>query len=162
MPEDRNLYTSNRTFLVRYSGECVLTVREIWPEGDAPADPTPEDVIDAMHDNLAEADEGRHVTPRSKFDSDDGWLLHEWTLTAGPATLSVDGVPLGPERLRSSFEEHYELTDEDGDDLFANWTCREGHAGRDFSSGKRHFLDTGHFITFSGAKSQVSADPDGE
>lgn len=40
--------SAQRTFHIEWGGEADLTIGEIWPNGDAPEDPTVEDVIAEM------------------------------------------------------------------------------------------------------------------
>jgi hypothetical protein len=37
-----------KSFTISFSGECPLTLAEIWPDGDAPANPTSQDVVDRI------------------------------------------------------------------------------------------------------------------
>lgn len=39
---------SERVFNIEISGSCSMKVSSIWPDGDAPENPTAEDVIKAM------------------------------------------------------------------------------------------------------------------
>jgi hypothetical protein len=40
--------TDTKTFLIEWGGEACLTVDEIWPDKNAPENPTVEDVIAVM------------------------------------------------------------------------------------------------------------------
>jgi hypothetical protein len=42
-----------RSFCLEWGGSASLTVDEIWPNGDAPADPTRDDVIQAMRNSAS-------------------------------------------------------------------------------------------------------------
>ena len=39
---------SEKTFLVSFSGSTAMTVDEVWPDGDAPDEPTAADVVAVM------------------------------------------------------------------------------------------------------------------
>lgn len=39
---------ATKTFFIGIEGGCELPVTDIWPDGDAPADPTVEDVISTI------------------------------------------------------------------------------------------------------------------
>jgi hypothetical protein len=57
---------SNKTFTISIEGEVTLNTEDIWPDGDAPENPTAADVIRAMEDDCGS------VTK----------LLDEWNLPA--------------------------------------------------------------------------------
>lgn len=40
--------STNRTFLFEWVGIHELGISEIWPDGDAPADPTADDVMEVI------------------------------------------------------------------------------------------------------------------
>ena len=46
-----------KTFHVEITGSQTLTVREIWPDGDAPDNPTVDDVIEVMRDCARSAEQ---------------------------------------------------------------------------------------------------------
>jgi hypothetical protein len=46
-----------KTLCVTVTGDHVLTVDEVWPDGDAPENPTVEDVIAVMKSCARRADE---------------------------------------------------------------------------------------------------------
>jgi len=55
-----------------------LSVDEIWPDGDAPENPTTQDVIRSM---------------RERGDTDPGQIINDWNLEA---SILVDGVSVKP------------------------------------------------------------------
>lgn len=59
------------TFQITISGECTLSAEDIWPDGNAPDNPTTEDVIRFMSANWG-------VTG----------LINDWNL---PCSVEVDG-----------------------------------------------------------------------
>ena len=42
---------SNKTFTIRIECEVTLNTEDIWPDGDAPENPTAKDVVQAMDDD---------------------------------------------------------------------------------------------------------------
>jgi len=59
-------------FAVDIDGAVTLTVEEVWPDGDAPDNPTAEDVAKRMRGCGSLKD-----------------VIYDWNL---PATITVDGV----------------------------------------------------------------------
>lgn len=53
-----------KRFVIEFSGEATLSVDQIWPDGNAPENPTVDDVIKAMKDDAHSVDQ----------------LLDEWNL----------------------------------------------------------------------------------
>ena len=43
---DRNKISRN--FTISFSGDCSLSADEIWPDGDAPEEPTSQEVVDQI------------------------------------------------------------------------------------------------------------------
>ncbi len=39
-----------KKFLLTYSGSATLSIEELWPDGDAPENPTEEDVLELIED----------------------------------------------------------------------------------------------------------------
>lgn len=68
---------SERSFYFGLDLSSSLTVAEIWPDGDAPENPTAEDVI-------------ARVQMYGSVDT----FLHEWNMTYG-ARLTIDGQDAG-------------------------------------------------------------------
>lgn len=51
---NRQKRKNNKAFTFNVSGEIRLHADEIWPDGDAPDDPTVEDVLDSIEDNYGD------------------------------------------------------------------------------------------------------------
>lgn len=66
-----------KTFTITVEGSYTLTVDEIWPDGDAPENPTREDVAAAMKKSC-------HSTYQ---------LMRDWNLDDGMC-VDVDGLPV--------------------------------------------------------------------
>ena len=60
-------------FRVTVEGDCMLSIADVWPNGDAPENPTAEDVVAAMRASSGWA----------------GRLIDEWLLAC---RIAVDGV----------------------------------------------------------------------
>lgn len=60
-------------FHIRYEIDLVLNLDEIWPDGDAPENPTIEDVYKAMGNK-----DGTPPTNTSALD-----IIHDWNLDDG-------------------------------------------------------------------------------
>ena len=56
-----------KTFTFEFSGDVTLSVDEIWPDGDAPEDPTLQDVL-------------KQIENTGHFGSDKHALLDDWNL----------------------------------------------------------------------------------
>lgn len=64
-----------KTFTIRIEGQHLLTVDEIWPDGDAPENPTVSDVVARIKKSCAGA-----------YD-----LVYDWNLDVD---VEVDGEPV--------------------------------------------------------------------
>jgi len=69
--QPKEMWERDRTFTISVEGTCPLTVDEIWPLGDAPEEPTIQDVIAAIRECGSSAR-----------------LISEWNL---PCSVSVEG-----------------------------------------------------------------------
>lgn len=65
---------AKKTFFIEVGDEAHLTVDEIWPDGDAPENPTREDVIEKIR------------ATESRFSFASNWGFEDWA--------SVDGKPV--------------------------------------------------------------------